>query len=192
VRSLKPKGKPLRITASRTDKDFTKKTQKMDVLLGSAVVDEFGLKVNLHNPDMEIGVEIHNKTFIFHEKIACFGGLPLGITGKVVSFLRDENDVAAAWLMMRRGCFVFPVAFKRFDISLLDNYCYGQNLSLSLVKDFQEAEEFALKNRCKAFVVGDTLADFGKSDYSAVALPVLFPLITYTDDELSLLLKRIR
>jgi len=192
VRSLNPKGKSFRITASRTDKDFPKKSQEMAVLLGSAVVDEFGLKVDLHNPDIEVGVEIHNKTFIFHEKVACFGGLPLGITGKVVSLLRDENDVAAAWLMMRRGCFVFPVAFKNFDFSLLGRYAYGQNLSLSLVEDFKEAGIFAAKNRCKAFVVGDTLDVFGKSDYSAVALPVLFPLITYTDDELASLLARIR
>ena len=49
VRSLKPKGKSFRITASRTDKDFPKKSQEMAVLLGSAVVDEFGRE--LMGPD---------------------------------------------------------------------------------------------------------------------------------------------
>ncbi|MFH1073150.1 MAG: hypothetical protein V1743_07020, partial [Nanoarchaeota archaeon] len=118
--------------------------------------------------------------------------LPLGSTGKVACLLRDEADVAAAWLMMRRGCFVFPVAFRNFDFSLLERYSYGQKSSLSLVNDFNEAGDFAIKNRCRAFVVGDTIDDFGKSDYSAVGIPVLFPLIAYTEDELASLLARIR
>jgi hypothetical protein len=106
--------------------------------------------------------------------------------------LRDECDIAAAWLMMRRGCFIFPVAFKDFDISILEKYCYGQALSLSLVDDLHEAGLFAARSRCKAFVVGDLLSGFGREDYSAVSLPVLFPLIAYMSDELSSLLARIR
>jgi thiamine biosynthesis protein ThiI len=193
VRDLKlDRGKSFRITATRTNHSFPKKSQEMAVILGDAVVDEFSMKVDLHTPDLNVGVEIHDKAFIFHEKVECFGGLPLGITGRVVCLVEKERDLAAAWLMMKRGCSVFPVAFKDIDVSLLGRFSYGQELSLHKIASFEDAAKIASESRCKALVVGDLLEDFAPEKYASAGLPVLAPLVGQTDAEVSSLLARIR
>jgi thiamine biosynthesis protein ThiI len=108
IMMLRPK--TFRMTTKRIDKSFPKKSNEMDILLGDSVDDS--LEVDLKNPDLNIGVEIHDKTFIFHERISCYGGLPLGITGNVAVLMEDDKSIAAAWLLMKRGCTILPFVLK--------------------------------------------------------------------------------
>jgi thiamine biosynthesis protein ThiI len=187
-----------RITTKRPNKEFPKKSNEMDILLGDAVNEEFGFKVKLKNPDLNIGVEIHDKTFIFHEKIPGFGGLPLGITGKVVCLIEKEKDLAAAWLMMKRGCAAFPVSIQDIDkcvdtdISLLKKFSYGSEIKLNKIKELIDINSFAEENKCKAVVIGDTLEEFDPERYNDMKQLILTPLIAYNEKNLSDLLVRIR
>lgn len=81
---------------------------------GAAVVEATGAKVNLTKPDKWIYLEIRDKrAYIFTEKIAGPGGLPLGIEGRVLCLISGGIDSpVAAYLMMKRGCEVDFVHFS--------------------------------------------------------------------------------
>jgi len=184
--------KTFRISSKRTNKDFPKSSHELDVFLGDAVNERFGWKVDLTKSDLDIGVDIQDRAYIFHEKVACFGGLPVGVSGVVACLIEKEQDLAAAWLMMKRGCSVYPVSFIDFDISLLKKYSYGIALSLTRIKDISEMNAVVDKNRCKAVIVGSLLEDFEPERYSGVSVPVLTPLIGMGEKTVAGLLSRIR
>lgn len=79
--------------------------------LGSAILSANpGLKVDLTDPDWEVALEVRDEKAYFI--IAVFqgpGGLPLGSQGRVVALVDSPEGAMAAWLMMKRGCRVFPV-----------------------------------------------------------------------------------
>ena len=90
--------------------------------VGAAILNAYSdkkLKVNLSNPEVEIFIEVRrNESFIFSESFKGPGGLPLSTQGKVLSIITDDRSYIAAWLMMKRGCRVYPVYFKSNDIKV--------------------------------------------------------------------------
>ncbi|HDI02697.1 MAG TPA: tRNA 4-thiouridine(8) synthase ThiI, partial [Candidatus Aenigmarchaeota archaeon] len=98
------------VRAKRTGNDaFT--SQMIERRIGARIVEKRGSKVNLTDPDKILYVEVRqNKAYFFREKIKCPGGLPLGTQGNVVALFSGGIDSAvAAWMMMKRGCKVFPL-----------------------------------------------------------------------------------
>ncbi len=186
------KPETFRISTKRTDKNFPKTSQEMDIMLGDAVGDKFSLKARMKDPDLDIGVEIHDRTFIFHEKLSCFGGLPIGVSGKVACLIEDERSLAAAWLMMKRGCMVLPIGRKKEDIDLLKKYSYGCDIRFTQITDLSEIDGFAAENDCQAIITGDTIEEFEPERYKDTNLTILSPLIAYNEKMLSDLLVRIR
>ncbi len=91
--------------------DFT--SQQKAAELGSIILREFGLKVDLDNPDFTVYVEIRGEDcYIFSEVIKGPGGLPLGVEGNVVSLFSGGIDSpVATYMIMKRGCKVFPIHF---------------------------------------------------------------------------------
>lgn len=80
--------------------------------VGSDVLSNVkGVHVDLSSPDREIFIELReHDAYLFTEAVQGVGGLPLGTQGKVVAlFSGNRNDVAAAYLMMKRGSTVFLV-----------------------------------------------------------------------------------
>ncbi len=98
------------VRARRTgDHDYT--SQELAAYVGERILDKCSdLRVDLKKPDFEVHIEVRNsKSFVFFEKIKGVGGMPLGTQGTIGAFMRDEKDVLAAWMMMKRGCDVlFP------------------------------------------------------------------------------------
>jgi adenylyl- and sulfurtransferase ThiI len=181
-----------RITTNRPNKDFSKSSREMDIMLGDAVGDKFKLKAKMKDPDLNIGVEIQDKTYIFHEKISCFGGLPIGVTGKVACLVEDDAGLLAAWLMMKRGCVAFPLGRKKKDIDSLKKYSYGMNIELNLIKELIEINDFVEKNDCKAVVSGAVLELFDSDQHKDIKVPVLTPIIGYTKEMIDKQLETIR
>lgn len=98
------------VRAKRTGNDaFT--SQMIERRVGARIVEKIGSKVNLTDPDKILYIEVRqNKAYFFREKIKCPGGLPLGTQGNVVVLFSGGIDSAvAAWMMMKRGCKVFPL-----------------------------------------------------------------------------------
>ncbi len=69
------------------------------------------LKVDLEHPDKKISIEVLPiKTFFFVKEITGPIGLPLGVEGNVAVFFEGKkSELLAAFLVMKRGCNVFPV-----------------------------------------------------------------------------------
>ena len=103
-------GTPFRTFASRArrmNKDFELTSDQMNREIGAWVLATFpGTKVDLERPEMEIFVEVMNRFFlVYFRKEAGPGGLPVGVSGKVLTLLSGGIDSpVAAWRMCKRGC----------------------------------------------------------------------------------------
>ncbi len=93
------------IRVNRADKSFGHTSQELEKKLGDAVRKREELEVNLDDPDHIFYLEIRNKAYAFTEKIPGPGGLPVGVSGKVVCLLSGGIDSpVAVWMMLKRGC----------------------------------------------------------------------------------------
>ena len=87
-------------------------------LLGQRVLDKFGgklgLKVDLGNPDVVLGVEVRDEqAFVYLQVIEAVGGMPLGTQPKLVGLFSGGIDSpVGCWLVMKRGS---PVVLVYFD-----------------------------------------------------------------------------
>ncbi|HEV2390348.1 MAG TPA: THUMP domain-containing protein, partial [Nitrososphaerales archaeon] len=95
------------------NKSYALTSQQMAVKLGEDLMKETGLGVDLTNPQATLFVDILSDRILLHtSKERGPGGLPVGVTGKVVHLLSGGIDSpVAAWLMMKRGCDLTYVHF---------------------------------------------------------------------------------
>ena len=111
--ALKSNPSTFRVTAKRSNKSYPLTSQQMAVKLGEDLMKETGLGVDLSNPQATLFVDILSDRVLLHtSKERGPGGLPVGVTGKVVHLLSGGIDSpVAAWLMMKRGCDLTYVHF---------------------------------------------------------------------------------
>ncbi|MFX1337745.1 MAG: THUMP domain-containing protein [Promethearchaeota archaeon] len=106
--------------------DYT--SQDVAIKVGKAVLDHFSklnLKVNLSNPIKRIFIEIRGDfSYIFTDIIKSkWEGLPIEVNKKVCCMdVGRLNDLLAGFLLMRRGCNIYPILFKLTD--------YNNNLEI--------------------------------------------------------------
>lgn len=110
-----------KIDARRAEKTFPKNSLEINETIGALVQKASGAKVDLTAPDLTIWIEIVGKTaFIYTEKIPGAGGLPAGISGRLVSLISSGFDSpVAAWRMMKRGCEIIFVHFHSYPQTTL-------------------------------------------------------------------------
>jgi len=89
-------------------------SQDISAEVGAYILDNLAdrkIKVNLTNPDHKIYIEIRDKeAFLFDKIVYGTGGLPYGSQGKAVALISGGIDSpVASWLMMKRGCKIFPI-----------------------------------------------------------------------------------
>jgi thiamine biosynthesis protein ThiI len=104
------KFKTFRIETKRSEKDFPLTSQQVNEKVGEYIlenlkVQDAKLKVDLTNPDITCFIEIVEKyVFLYSEKIKGQGGLPIGVSGKIISLLSSGIDSpVASFYGMRRG-----------------------------------------------------------------------------------------
>lgn len=109
--------KTFKVEAKRADKDFPVKSPDIARIIGAKVLIGCKvLKVDVHNPDVYLFVDVrHGKSYIYQQKIAGFGGLPLGTNGKGMVLLSGGTDSpVAAWMMAKRGMLIEAVHFHSY------------------------------------------------------------------------------
>ncbi|HLN86188.1 MAG TPA: tRNA uracil 4-sulfurtransferase ThiI [Candidatus Limnocylindrales bacterium] len=102
-----------RIETQRGDKNFPLTSPEINRLLGAAVKEKTGARVDLTNAEFTITVEVlpHDAFFGFN-KLPGAGGLPIGASGRVVALVSGGFDSpVAAYRMMQRGCRIIFVHF---------------------------------------------------------------------------------
>jgi adenylyl- and sulfurtransferase ThiI len=170
-----------RISTKRLTKDNGLSSMELNKKIGAFIAEKTGFKVNLDNPDLNIGIELIGKdAFLFHETVDCFGGLPVGVEGRVLALLSDEKSELAALLMMKRGCAVEIASLSPIKFDLLAKY--SPNLTLHKISSQFELHELLRELRCKALIMGDVL---GGAISSPNNILVLRPLIAFSDSDIA-------
>ncbi len=174
-------------------------SQQLAAELGSAVVEKYGNKVDLSNPKKTIYVEVlGDKSYIFDEKINCAGGLPVGVEGSAVAYFDDDfYSVAAAYMIMKRGCKIVPVVKKGINGAKIKKILlkYDTKFEIKYVVEddekYNKIEGIARKTYSKAVVLGETF-DKIKFDDNKVDLPVFRPLVGLGAGEIDVLFSKIK
>ncbi|AAM24864.1 MAG: putative tRNA sulfurtransferase [Caldanaerobacter subterraneus] len=106
-------GKTFKVETKRPNKAFPYNSMEVSRRVGAAVLKNVkNMKVDVHNPDVLLNVEIREKAFLYAGVIEGAGGLPLGTNGKATVLLSGGIDSpVAAWMMMKRGVEVEAVYF---------------------------------------------------------------------------------
>ncbi|WP_119729688.1 tRNA uracil 4-sulfurtransferase ThiI [Thermomonospora amylolytica] len=93
------------VRSRRRDKRFPLTSTELDRLVGSRIVEAYGLPVRLKNPDHTLSVEVdRDEVFVYTDGLPGQGGLPVGMSGRALVLMSGGIDSpVAAYRMMRRG-----------------------------------------------------------------------------------------
>ena len=106
--------KTFKVEAKRSDKKFPFTSPQICEMLGGKLLEKYNrLRVDVHNPDVVITVEIREKgAYIRGGQIKGAGGLPTGTSGKAAVLISGGIDSpVAAYLMAKRGLTLFAIHF---------------------------------------------------------------------------------
>jgi len=109
--------KTFKVEAKRADKAFPVKSPEIARIVGAKILVHCKvLKVDVHNPDCFLYVDVRrDQSYIYEQKIAGFGGLPLGTNGKGLVLLSGGIDSpVAAFMMAKRGMIIEAVHFHSY------------------------------------------------------------------------------
>ncbi len=97
--------KTFKVDTNRADKSFPIKSPDFSKKMGGIILRNFeDLKVDVHNPDVYLYIDIKQNAYIYTEKIKGYGGLPIGTNGKGLLLLSGGIDSPVAGFMMaKRG-----------------------------------------------------------------------------------------
>jgi tRNA uracil 4-sulfurtransferase len=107
-----------RVSAKRADKRFPLTSPQIEREVGGRIKDAKGWKVDLENPELTIHLEaLTGEAFYYFGKETGPGGMPTGVSGRVVALLSGGIDSpVACYRLMKRGCRVIPVHFHSYPI----------------------------------------------------------------------------
>jgi len=107
-----------RVSAKRADKRFHLTSPQIEREVGGRIREAKGWTVDLDNPEFTIHVEaLTGEAFYHFGKEPGPGGMPTGVSGRVVALLSGGIDSpVACFRLMKRGCRVIPVHFHSYPI----------------------------------------------------------------------------
>ena len=114
VKKVYPEGnKTFKVCARRARKNYPMDSMSINCELGGVILDHFPeMKVDVHNPDFELSVEIREKIYIYSETIPGQGGMPVGTGGKAMLLLSGGIDSpVAGYMISKRGVKLEAVYF---------------------------------------------------------------------------------
>ena len=99
------KFKTFKISTKRSDKTFPHTSMEFNNIIGGLVLKNFNTKVDVHNPELNLEIEIRKEgTFIYNKEYSGLGGYPVGIQGKGLLMLSGGIDSpVAGYLSLKRG-----------------------------------------------------------------------------------------
>ena len=107
-------GKTFKVKVKRGDKTFPLISDEITrIVAGHILRNSPNLKVDVHNPDILLQIEVRNEAaYIFTKTVLGAGGYPLGVGGKTMHMLSGGIDSpVAAYLMMKRGVSIECIHF---------------------------------------------------------------------------------
>lgn len=115
--TIKLSNKTFRVSVNRADKRFPKNSTEFSAYLGGIILKNNRIKVDLHNPEVNIFVDIreNGKSFVYFNTIDCLNGMPVGTSGKALLLLSGGIDSpVAGFLTAKRGMEVSALHFHSY------------------------------------------------------------------------------
>ena len=106
--------KTFKVEAKRSDKKFPLKSPEICREVGGYILSKFhNLKVDVHNPDVVVTVEVREKyAFVRGNNIKGAGGMPTGTSGRAGILISGGIDSpVAAYMMAKRGIELCAIHF---------------------------------------------------------------------------------
>ena len=108
-----PRGLTFKVVARRADKRFPHPSMEICAKVGGRIIDATGLPVDVHEPQLRVGVEVMTeRAFVHGGARPAPGGLPVGVSGRALLLLSGGIDSpVAGWLAAKRGLALDAVYF---------------------------------------------------------------------------------
>ena len=173
-------GKTFKVVTNRSDKSYEIKSMEMNNIIGGHILKNTNFKVDVHNPDVMLNVEIRKEAvYIYNESIKGLGGYPVSTLGRALLMLSGGIDSpVAGYLTIKRGVELYYLYFEsRPHTSIearnkvielarkLEKYNSGGKL---MVVNFTKIQEAIYKNldpsylitimRRKMYIIAERLA----------------------------------
>lgn len=99
------KFKTFKVDTKRALKTFPIPSMEFNNVIGSHILKNIeGIKVDVHNPELLLKIEIREETYIYFDEIKGLGGYPVGVQGKGLLMLSGGIDSpVAGFLSLKRG-----------------------------------------------------------------------------------------
>ena len=103
-----------KVETKRSDKSFSVKSMDMNNIIGSLILKNIECKVDVHNPDIILNIEIRHEGFYVYTKgIKCLGGYPVGTLGRGLLMLSGGIDSpVAGYMTIKRGVELYYLYFE--------------------------------------------------------------------------------
>lgn len=158
--------KTFKVETNRANKNFKYNSMEVSKLVGAHILKNIPkIKVDVHNPDVILSVEIRNDyTYIYTSEIKGLGGYPTGIQGKGLLMLSGGIDSpVAGYLANKRGvdidCIYYEspphtsIDAKNKVITLAKKLSkYGSNINLYVIP-FTKIQEEIYKNIDSTYMI---------------------------------------
>lgn len=102
-----------KVNARRARKNYPMNSMELNAALGEKILDAFPeIKVDVHDPDVLLSVEIREEINIYSKEIKGAGGMPVGTNGRAMLLLSGGIDSpVAGYMIAKRGVALDAVYF---------------------------------------------------------------------------------
>lgn len=157
--------KTFKVETKRALKTFEIHSMDLNNIIGSFILKNMNVKVDVHNPDILIKIEIRSEgTFIYFKEYEGLGGYPVGIQGTSLLMLSGGIDSpVAGYLALKRGVDIECLYFespphtsmqakqKVIKLASIINK-YSLNIKINIVP-FTVIQETILKNVKEEYII---------------------------------------
>lgn len=111
--------KTFKVETRRVDKNYPMKSPEVSSKIGGVLLRSFpDIKVDVHNPEAYLHIDIKQYCYVYTEKIKAYGGLPVGTNGKGLLLLSGGIDSPVAGFMMaKRGVKLSVVHYHSYPFT---------------------------------------------------------------------------
>jgi len=105
-----------KVVARRSDKRYFMNSPAINEEVGYRILQANpNLKVDVHNPDYPVSIEIRDMAYLYVKEIMAVGGMPVGTNGSATLLLSGGIDSpVAGWMIAKRGVQINAVHFHSY------------------------------------------------------------------------------
>ncbi len=105
-----------KVNARRSDKQYPLNSPAINEEAGHRILNANpNLKVDVHNPDYLVNIEIRDMAYLYVKEIPAYGGMPVGTNGNATLLLSGGIDSpVAGWMIAKRGVQINAVHFHSY------------------------------------------------------------------------------